>query len=149
MNSCLAAQISFLLFKGPGSFKTIFKIGENVDELKAFRLIPLTPPLLFHFTLPLSRTDNINISPFLKNQIRFFLQLKFFPIICNQKPGSDSGFTKKSGSGYVFTEYRSEKQFSIAGYRPWTKELERNQTLKLYFLKNLPGKAFCGWPLSI
>jgi hypothetical protein len=53
MNS-LTAQIGFLLFKGPGSFKTIFKIGGNVDELKAYRLIPLTPPLLFHFTLPLN-----------------------------------------------------------------------------------------------
>jgi hypothetical protein len=55
MTSCLAAQIRFLLLKGPGSFKTIIKIGENVDELKAYRLIPFTPPpLLFHFTLPLN-----------------------------------------------------------------------------------------------
>jgi hypothetical protein len=44
MNRCLAAQICFLLFKGPGSFKTIFKIGGNVDRLKAYRLKPLTPP---------------------------------------------------------------------------------------------------------
>ncbi len=49
----LASQIRFLLFKGPWSFKTIFKIHVNVDELKAYRLIPLTPPFLFHFTLPL------------------------------------------------------------------------------------------------
>ncbi len=42
-----------MLFKGPGPFKKIFKIGGNVDELKAYRLIPLTPPLFFHFTLPL------------------------------------------------------------------------------------------------
>ena len=54
MKSCLAAQIRFMLFKGPGSFKINFKIGGNFDELKAYRLIPLTPPLLFHFTLPLS-----------------------------------------------------------------------------------------------
>ena len=53
MKSCLAAQIRFMLFKGPGPFKKIFKIGGNVDELKAYRLIPLTPPLFFHFTLPL------------------------------------------------------------------------------------------------
>jgi hypothetical protein len=53
MKSCLAAQISCMLFKGPGSFKNFFKIGGNVDELKAYRLIPLTLPLLFHFTLPL------------------------------------------------------------------------------------------------
>jgi hypothetical protein len=53
MNSCLAAQIRFMLFKGPGSFKKNFKIGGNVDELKAYRLIPLTPPLLGHFTVPL------------------------------------------------------------------------------------------------
>jgi hypothetical protein len=53
MKSCLTAQIRFMLFKGPGSFKTNFKIGGNVDELKSYRLIPLTPPLFFHFTLPL------------------------------------------------------------------------------------------------
>jgi hypothetical protein len=51
MNSCIAAQIRFMLFKGPGSFKNNFKIGGNVDELKAYRLIH-TPPF-FHFTLPL------------------------------------------------------------------------------------------------
>jgi hypothetical protein len=54
MKNCLAAQIRFMLFKGPGSFKQNFKIGGNVDELKAYRLMPLTYPLLFHFTLPLS-----------------------------------------------------------------------------------------------
>jgi hypothetical protein len=53
MKSCLTAQICFMLFKGPGSFKKIFKIGGNVDELKGYRLIPLTRPLFFHFTLPL------------------------------------------------------------------------------------------------
>jgi hypothetical protein len=41
MNSCLAAQIRFMLVKGPGSFKKNFKIGGNVDELKACHLIPL------------------------------------------------------------------------------------------------------------
>ena len=54
MISCLTAQMRFLLFKGPGSFKKNVKIGGNVDELKAYRLIPLTPPLFFHFTLPLN-----------------------------------------------------------------------------------------------
>ncbi len=54
MKSCLTAQKRFLQFKGPGSFKKIFKIGGNVEELKASRLIPLTPLLLFHFTLPLN-----------------------------------------------------------------------------------------------
>ncbi len=53
MNSCLSAQIRFMLFKGPGSLKKKFKIGGNVDELKAYRLIQLTHPLFFHFTLPL------------------------------------------------------------------------------------------------
>ena len=53
IKSCLAAQRGFMLFKGPRSFKKIFLIGGNVDELKAYRLIPLTPPLFFHFTLPL------------------------------------------------------------------------------------------------
>ncbi len=47
-----------MLFKGLGSFKKMFKIGGNVDELKAYRLIPLTPHLLFHFTLPLSKRLN-------------------------------------------------------------------------------------------
>ncbi len=36
MRSCLADQIRFMLFKGPGSFKKKFKIGGNVDELKAY-----------------------------------------------------------------------------------------------------------------
>jgi hypothetical protein len=54
IKSCLTAQTRFMLFKGPGSFKINFKIGGNVDELKAYLLIPLTPPLLFHFTLPLT-----------------------------------------------------------------------------------------------
>jgi hypothetical protein len=58
MKSCLPAQIRFMLFKGPGSFKKKFKIDGNVDELKTYRLIPLTPPLLFHFTLPLKRRIN-------------------------------------------------------------------------------------------
>ncbi len=35
MKSWLAAQICFILFKGPGSFTNFFKIGGNVDELKA------------------------------------------------------------------------------------------------------------------
>jgi hypothetical protein len=53
-----------MLFKGPGSFKKNFKIGGNVDELKAYRLIQLTHPLFFHFTLPLNadpdRTSRFN-----------------------------------------------------------------------------------------
>jgi hypothetical protein len=55
MKSCLTAQIRFMFFKGPGSIKKFFLIGGNVDELKGYRLIPLTPPLFFHFTLPLSQ----------------------------------------------------------------------------------------------
>ena len=54
MKRCLAAQMRFMPFKGLGSFKKNFKIGGNVNELKAHRLIPLTPHLLFHFTLPLN-----------------------------------------------------------------------------------------------
>jgi hypothetical protein len=53
MKSWLTAQMCFMHFKGPGPFKKNFKIGGNVDKLKAYRLIPLTPPLFFHFTLPL------------------------------------------------------------------------------------------------
>jgi hypothetical protein len=45
----------FLLFKGPVSFKRFFEIGGNVDELKAYRLITLTPPLPGHYTVPLKR----------------------------------------------------------------------------------------------
>jgi hypothetical protein len=53
MKSCLAAQKRFLLFKGPGSFKIFFKICGNVDDWQTFRLIPRTPPLPGHFTVPL------------------------------------------------------------------------------------------------
>ncbi len=56
MKSCLAAQTRFMLFKGPQPFKKNFLIGRNVDELKAYRLIPLTLHLLFHFTLPLNKS---------------------------------------------------------------------------------------------
>ncbi len=56
MKSCLTAQINFMLFKWPGSFKKFLKFGGNVDELKGYRLIPLTRPLFFHFTLPLMLT---------------------------------------------------------------------------------------------
>ncbi len=59
MKSCLAAQKRFLLYKGPGSFKTVFKIGGNVEYLKAYRLIPLTPPLLGYFTVPLIAANTI------------------------------------------------------------------------------------------
>ena len=48
MKSCLAAQIHLMLFQGLGPFNKNFKIGGNVDELKADRLIPLTPPLPCH-----------------------------------------------------------------------------------------------------
>ncbi len=47
MNCCLIAQIRFMHFKGPGSFKIFFLICENIDELKGYRLIPLTPPSFF------------------------------------------------------------------------------------------------------
>jgi hypothetical protein len=42
MKSCFAAQIHIMLFKGPGSFKTNFKIGGNVDELKAYTVTRTT-----------------------------------------------------------------------------------------------------------
>ena len=59
MESCLTAQIRFMLFKGPGSFKKIFKIGGNVDELKACRLIPFTPPPLFSFYTTFKEEDGL------------------------------------------------------------------------------------------
>ncbi len=53
MKSCLAAQKRFLLFKGPGSLKKNFLIGGNAEDKQAYRLIPCTPPLPGHFTVPL------------------------------------------------------------------------------------------------
>jgi hypothetical protein len=53
IESCLAAQKRFLLFKGPGYFKKSFLIGGNVEDKQAYRLIPRTPPLSGHFTVPL------------------------------------------------------------------------------------------------
>jgi hypothetical protein len=44
MNSCLAAQIRFMLFKGPGSFKKFFKFGGNVDKLTLSPTAPCAPP---------------------------------------------------------------------------------------------------------
>jgi hypothetical protein len=44
---------TLLLFKGLVSFKIFFEIGGNVEEVKAYRLIPLTLPLPGHFTVPL------------------------------------------------------------------------------------------------
>jgi hypothetical protein len=55
MKSCLTAQKHFLLFKGPGSFKFFYKICGNVHELKAYRLIPLTPPPFSFYTTFKSR----------------------------------------------------------------------------------------------
>jgi hypothetical protein len=39
MKSCSVAQKSFLLFKGVESFKSFFKIGGNVEDLQAYRMI--------------------------------------------------------------------------------------------------------------
>jgi hypothetical protein len=44
-----------LLFKGPGSFKKSFKKCGNVENLKAYRLIPPMTPLFNGWTIPLSR----------------------------------------------------------------------------------------------
>ncbi len=48
IKSCLNAQKRFLLFKEPGFLKKNL-IVRNVDELKAYRLIPLTPHPPFSF----------------------------------------------------------------------------------------------------
>jgi hypothetical protein len=42
-----------LLFKGPGSFKKSFKKCGNVENLKAYRLIPPMTPLFNGWTIPL------------------------------------------------------------------------------------------------
>jgi hypothetical protein len=55
MKSCLSAQKRFLLFKEPGFFKKKFYIGGNVEDLQAYRLIPRTPLLPGHFTIPLNK----------------------------------------------------------------------------------------------
>ncbi len=63
MKSCLVAQTRFMLFKGLGSFKKFFKIGGNVDELKAYRLIPCThspPPFSFYTTFKSTHIHSIN-----------------------------------------------------------------------------------------
>jgi hypothetical protein len=51
--SCLAAQNRFLLFKGLGSFKKKLNICGNVENLKAYLLIPLMTPLFNGWTIPL------------------------------------------------------------------------------------------------
>jgi hypothetical protein len=71
INSCLAAKKRFLLFKGPGSFKIFFKIGGNVEHLKAYRLIPLIPPLLFRFTVALIFMPN-----YLRKSTNFKIEAK-------------------------------------------------------------------------
>jgi hypothetical protein len=45
---------TFLQFKWPESFKKIFKNGENVEDLQAYRLIPRTPPFPGRFIVPLN-----------------------------------------------------------------------------------------------
>ncbi len=71
MKSCLAAQKRFLLFKGPGSFKKIFSIGGNVEDKQAYRLIPLTPPLPGHFTVPLMHQKPAKWKSFLDESFIF------------------------------------------------------------------------------
>ncbi len=52
MGSCLAAQIRFLMFKGPGSFQKNLKIGGNVEFSKAYhRFKPSTIVQLFMTTV--------------------------------------------------------------------------------------------------
>ena len=81
MRSCLSAQNRFLGFKGPRSFKKNFKIGGNVDELKGYRLIPLTPPLFFHFTLPLKPYSQETAQNFEKRVLQKGLRLAFYTYI--------------------------------------------------------------------
>ncbi len=49
----------FSYLKGRGPLKNSKKFAGNVEEYKAHRLIPLTPPLFFHFTLPLKKPTRI------------------------------------------------------------------------------------------
>ncbi len=101
MKSCLAAQIRFMLFKGPGSFKIFFEICGNLEYLKAYRLIPLTPPLRFHFTLPLTYSGAWPISFYKYGSGYFiFFQCKQYgpAIIWYNKIGSRSHTKYKSGS---------------------------------------------------
>ena len=43
-----------MLFKEPGSFKQTKKLGGNIDKSKIYRLIPLSTPVIFRWTLPLT-----------------------------------------------------------------------------------------------
>ena len=52
--SCLTALIRFFCLKGRGSFKKSFKKCGNVENLKAYRLIPPMTPLFNGWTIPLS-----------------------------------------------------------------------------------------------
>jgi hypothetical protein len=51
IEGCKAAQKRFLNFEESGSFKKMSKIGGNVAEFKAYRLVPLMPPFLCHETV--------------------------------------------------------------------------------------------------
>jgi hypothetical protein len=59
--SCLAAENVFYYLKGRGPVKISKKNCRNVEEYKAYRLIPLTPPLLFHFTVPLTHFEELHL----------------------------------------------------------------------------------------
>ncbi len=85
MTSCLAAQIGFMLFKGPGSFKQFFKIGGNVEYLKTYRLIPLIPlpPLSFYSTFNTVPT-HFSSKNFYALPSHLFLDMHS---VCNSMPG--------------------------------------------------------------
>jgi hypothetical protein len=79
-----------MLLKGPGSFKKILKIGGNDDKLKAYCLIPLTPPLYSHFTIPLNRrcqellVQKYRLAFFLNFCLPLFLYLTDFKTTCRE-----------------------------------------------------------------
>jgi hypothetical protein len=57
----LSRSNSFFLFKGPGPFKKSFKKCGNVENLKAYRLIPPMTPLFNGWTIPLNEKNALGI----------------------------------------------------------------------------------------
>jgi hypothetical protein len=49
---CLTAETRFILFKGPGSFKSLKNFGK-VEDYKTYQLIPSMTPLFNGWTIPL------------------------------------------------------------------------------------------------
>jgi hypothetical protein len=108
MESCLAAQKRFLLIKGPGSLKIFLKIGGNVAFSKVYRLIPLTPSVPGHLTIPLNAFPN-----FFSISERSLLSLKFldkgpYKAVCYITTGDVKEMRNICGIGGVMKKSQNE-----------------------------------------